>query len=287
MNTAVAAWKPIGATTTLRSSTSAAQTWRSTTRAIRSATPRFHSSCTNSVRKTLYSANIHGTHQRRLAALHPSSSLSVSLARINTTQAGSRFAPMIRRGFADSVSKATSTAAATIESKEVANKSNGFMDKIKQLVKQYGYTGVAVYLGISTLDLAATFVIVKAVGMDQIAVAQDWVLEHWGPYVGYKPKTAEEKAAAAAKSEAEKLDKVDDEQVGAIYNHASGLWSVFVIAYGIHKLLVPLRVVATSMITPPLVKWLVKKGWIKEVAKKGAVKAPAAVAGSTAAATKP
>lgn len=80
---------------------------------------------------------------------------------------------------------------------------------------------------------------------------------------------------------------MDDEQVGAIYNKASGLWSVFVIAYGIHKLLVPLRVVATSMITPPLVKWLVRKGWIKEVAKKGAVKASAGTAAVGAATSKP
>ncbi|KAI9241555.1 MAG: hypothetical protein BYD32DRAFT_359805, partial [Podila humilis] len=115
-------------------------------------------------------------------------------------------------------------------------------------VKQYGYTGVAVYLGISTLDLAATFVIVKAAGMDKIELAQDWVLDNVGGYFGYKTS----------------LDSVDDAQVGAIYNKASGLWSVFVIAYGIHKLLVPLRVVATSMITPPLVKWLVKRGWIKK-----------------------
>jgi hypothetical protein len=142
------------------------------------------------------------------------------------------------------------------------------MDKIKQLIKQYGYTGVAVYLGISTLDLAATFIIVKAAGMEKIEKAQDYVLEHYGPLVGYKPKPHH--AHAHPEVDAVDLDKVDDEQVGAIYNKASGLWSVFVIAYGIHKLLVPLRVVATSMITPPLVKWLVRKGWIKEVAKQGA-----------------
>lgn len=152
------------------------------------------------------------------------------------------------------------------------------MDKIKQLVKQYGYTGVAVYLGISTLDLAATFIIVKAAGMEKIEKAQDYVIEHYGPLVGYKPKPH-----SHPEVEAVDLDKMDDEQVGAIYNKASGLWSVFVIAYGIHKLLVPLRVVATSMITPPLVKWLVRKGWIKEVAKKGAKKGAAAAAATTTA----
>ncbi|KAK3834741.1 MAG: hypothetical protein JOS17DRAFT_682057 [Linnemannia elongata] len=141
------------------------------------------------------------------------------------------------------------------------------MDKIKQLVKQYGYTGVAVYLGISTLDLAATFIIVKAAGMEKIEKAQDYVIEHYGPYVGYKPKPH---AHPHNNPEA-----------------ASGLWSVFVIAYGIHKLLVPLRVVATSMITPPLVKWLVRKGWIKEVAKKGAVKSSAGTAAVGAATSKP
>ena len=283
MNTAAAAaaWKPLGASTLRHAttSTSSSAAWRSTASAIRSATPRFHHSCTNSVRKTLYGT----THQSRLAAIHPSSSLSTARLYNNS----SRFAPVIRRGFADNAAQKTSSTTGQEASTAVTKKSNGLMDKFKQMVKQYGYTGVAVYLGISCLDLAATFVVVKAMGMDKIAVAQDWVLENWGPYVGYKPKTAQEKAAAAAKSEAEKLDKVDDEQVGAIYNSASGLWSVFVIAYGIHKLLVPLRVVATGAITPPLVKWLVKKGWIKAVPKKAAAVAAGSATTAAAAATKP
>lgn len=159
------------------------------------------------------------------------------------------------------------------------------------MVKQYGYTSVVVYLGISTIDLAATFVIVQAAGMDKIEQAQDWVVDHVGTYFGYKhdPNHHHSRAGdvdneATGRGKDIDLDKVDDEQVGAIYNKASGLWSVFVIAYGIHKLLVPLRLVATSMITPPLVRWLVRKGWIKAVAKRGTVTA-GAVEASTAAGT--
>ncbi|KAI1318307.1 hypothetical protein EDD11_006820 [Mortierella claussenii] len=234
--------------------------------------------CTNSVRKTLYSANHNnGTHQTRLATLHPSSAI------LRPSIAPSRMAPMIRRGFVDNASSKAATSTSTTLSKgqetgAVATKqSSGLMDKIKQLIKKYGYTGVAVYLGISMIDLAATFVIVKAAGMDKIEQAQDWVVDHIGGYFGYKRHDHKSQDTAGD------LDKVDDEQVGAIYNKASGLWSVFVIAYGIHKLLVPLRVVATSMVTPPLVKWLVKKGWIKEVAKKGpAVKSGTTVTTSTA-----
>ncbi|KAG0281464.1 hypothetical protein BGZ96_001130 [Linnemannia gamsii] len=208
--------------------------------------------------------------------------LTITPSPITTT----RLAPIIRRGFSTATPGKTATTASTTASPAASgtvaattSKSAGFMDKIKQLVKQYGYTGVAVYLGISTLDLAATFIIVKAAGMEKIEMAQDYVIEHYGPLVGYKPKPHSHSEAAAA---AVDLDKVDDEQVGAIYNKASGLWSVFVIAYGIHKLLVPLRVVATSMITPPLVKWLVRKGWIKEVAKQGAKQGAAKTATATA-----
>lgn len=234
--------------------------------------PRFYSQqCTNSVRKTLYSSHpSSSSHHARLTTLHPASLIN------NTT----RFSHVIRRGFADKASSATPETA-------VAPKKAGVFDKIKILVKQYGYTGVAVYLAISTLDLAATFVIVKAAGMDKIEQAQDWVLDNVGGYFGYKT-SAEKHAEEALKRQESldaknaELDSVDDAQVGAIYNKASGLWSVFVIAYGIHKLLVPLRVVATSMITPPLVKWLVKRGWIKKVAKA----APAAT-GAAAATTKP
>ncbi|KAF9165682.1 hypothetical protein BGX20_000485 [Mortierella sp. AD010] len=160
-----------------------------------------------------------------------------------------------------------------------AKKSSGMMDKIKDLVRKYGYTGVAVYLGISTIDLAATFVVVKALGMEKIELAQDWVVDHVGTYFGYKRDPNHHHSHDGEGNDSViDLDKVDDEQVGAIYNKASGLWSVFLIAYGIHKLLVPFRVVATSMITPPLVKWFIKRGWMKETAKKGAV-----AAGSTSA----
>ncbi|KAF9987669.1 hypothetical protein BGZ75_000255 [Mortierella antarctica] len=269
-------WKPLG-DTTLRHA--AAVSIRSGFKSSVARSSRFHTTataakglCTNSVRKTLYSTTNNGTHQSRLSALHPSSSLTATATSI-TAGSPSRFASVVRRGFADKAATSSSSAgaaAAGAVSKQTANavaepaKKLGFMDKMKQMIKQYGYTGVAVYLGISMIDLAATFVIVKAAGMDKIEKAQDWVLENIGGYFGYKAKPHEEHRQQDAD-----LDNVDDEQVGAIYNKASGLWSVFVIAYGIHKLLVPLRVVATGMITPPLVKWLVKRGWIKEVAKKG------------------
>ncbi|ORZ28905.1 hypothetical protein BCR41DRAFT_344265 [Lobosporangium transversale] len=143
------------------------------------------------------------------------------------------------------------------------------MDKFKDMVKKYGYTGVAVYLGISMVDLAATFVIVKAAGMDKIEKAQDWVVDNIGKYFGYKHHD-------------EKKVETSNNNEGAVYNKASGLWSVFVIAYGIHKLLVPLRVVATSMITPPLVRWFIKRGWMKETVKKGAAVTTGAGAGAGA-----
>ncbi|KAF9196554.1 hypothetical protein BGZ50_009556 [Haplosporangium sp. Z 11] len=206
-------------------------------------------------------------------------SISVSAPasiRSSSVRSGMRFTSVVRRGFADNAAKSSSS---STSQQQVEKKSSGFMDKIKQLIKQYGYTGVAVYFGISMIDLAATFVVVKAAGMEKIEKAQDWVVEHVGKYFGRKgtPHHHSEDSKDGID-----LDKVDDEQVGAIYNKASGLWSVFVIAYGIHKLLVPFRVVATGMVTPPLVKWLVKKGWIKEVAKVGSAAAAATAAGSVA-----
>ncbi|KAF9437316.1 hypothetical protein BGZ76_001203 [Entomortierella beljakovae] len=175
----------------------------------------------------------------------------------------SRFTLVVRRAFASSSNPATTTTSTNVVAPK---KSSGMMDKIKDMIKKYGYTGVVVYLGISMIDLAATFVLVKALGMEKIELAQDWVIDHAGRYFGYKKDPHHHHSHDGQ----DDLDKLDDEQVGAIYNKASGLWSVFVIAYGIHKLLVPFRVVATSMITPPLVKWLIKRGWMKPVIKSSA-----------------
>ncbi|KAF9109138.1 hypothetical protein BGX27_007962 [Mortierella sp. AM989] len=278
-----ASWKPLRGNT-LRNAAMVTASIRSgiksnnTTASIRSAgfhynasnsnNPSASISCTNSVRKTLYSASNYGSHQSRLANLHPSSTLQHY-----GPSSPSKFTFVIRRGFASKSSSSATTQANSTTVTAPAKKSSGMMDKIKDMVKKYGYTGVAVYLGISMIDLAATFVLVKALGMEKIEIAQDWVVDHIGSYFGYKRNPSHHHAHNGDDKSAVDLDKVDDEQVGAIYNKASGLWSVFVIAYGIHKLLVPFRVVATSMITPPLVKWLVKRGWIKQAAKKGAVTA--------------
>ncbi|KAF8939973.1 hypothetical protein BGZ58_008133 [Dissophora ornata] len=277
-----ASWKPLRGSA-LRNAAAVTSSIRSSATTVRSGGLRFYqhhsgstsigAPCTNSVRKTLYSSG--PRHHSRLATLHPSSAV------FSNGSSSSRFAPVVRRGFADNAAtKAASSqhseavAATTAAAGAVQSKSSGFMDKIKQLIKQYGYTGVAVYFGISMVDLAATFVVVKAAGMEKIEKGQDWVVEHIGGYFGYKRNPDRTHAS-------ENKDVGD----GAGFNKASGLWSVFVIAYGIHKLLVPFRVVATSMITPPLVKWLVKKGWINEVVKKGAVTAGAAT--TAAATTKP
>ncbi|KAG0367719.1 hypothetical protein BC939DRAFT_434020 [Gamsiella multidivaricata] len=276
-----ACWKPLSgnslrqaAACSIRSTLRPSSTIRSTAGTRSYATKNTASApCTNSVRKTLYNAFPNRSHHVRFNGLHPSSAISFNGI------VSSRFMPVIRRGFASQSSSSSSQQAGT-SSAVSTKKSGGFMDKIKDMVKKYGYTGVAVYLGISAIDLAATFVIVKAAGMDKIETAQDWVVDHVGAYFGYKRNPKHQHSHSD--DDDLDLDKVDDEQVGAIYNKASGLWSVFVIAYGIHKLLVPLRVVATSMITPPLVKWLVKKGWIKEAAKKGAaVTAGSAAVGTT------
>ncbi|KAH7052569.1 hypothetical protein BKA57DRAFT_455969 [Linnemannia elongata] len=287
-----ASWTtPIGTSAIRRVATTAAI--RSTTMRTSTSGLRFYAAGASARPVTLSAAPCTNTLRK---TLHPTTSARFPTTTTTTPAplTPTRLAPIIRRGFASSSTGKTATTASTTVSPAASgtvaastnnSQKTGFMDKIKQLIRQYGYTGVAVYLGISTLDLAATFIIVKAAGMEKIEKAQDYVLEHYGPYVGYKPKPHDH--SHNNNPEAVDLDKVDDEQVGAIYNKASGLWSVFVIAYGIHKLLVPLRVVATSMITPPLVKWLVRKGWIKEVAKKGAVKASAGTAAVRAATSKP
>lgn len=151
------------------------------------------------------------------------------------------------------------------------------------------------YSGISALDLGASFVLVKIGGADRIAEIEHKMMDSLGGWIVMKKAQREGKDPELVKKEEKekhpRLAKLGTaakeqgrDQVQNAKSSEPSLWTVFIIAYGIHKVLLPLRVGLTAALTPPIVKRLQKMGWNvgRNVVTEGG-KAAKATATSTAA----
>ncbi|RIB17464.1 hypothetical protein C2G38_2088214 [Gigaspora rosea] len=116
--------------------------------------------------------------------------------------------------------------------------------RLKQLTRQYGASAIAVYFLISTIDLGLTFVLIHSGGAERVKMVEEWIIETFGGSIVLKKKKI-----------------LQDQHKDNGTRHFPPWAGTFVIAYGIHKILFPLRLGLTAAVTPPLVKKLRKMGW--------------------------
>lgn len=124
---------------------------------------------------------------------------------------------------------------------------------IKALVKEYGYSALGVYLFLSALDLPVCYLIVHAMGKEQIEQYENSVKQ----YFGYGKLDEELHAIQQVnKIEEEHQDKITAaEEKSSMFSWFS--WTEFAIAYGIHKsVFIFVRVPLTAAFTPSIVKIL-------------------------------
>ncbi|KAI5957461.1 NAT2 [Candida theae] len=134
---------------------------------------------------------------------------------------------------------------------------------IKALMKEYGYPALAVYLGLSMIDLPICYVLVHSMGQEKIQYYENKVKQTFG----YGVSDAELKH----QQEVQKIEARMDEDDNAIEQNGNGdqsviqfvlsqfSWTEFAIAYGLHKSLIFIRLPITAAITPGIVKLL--RGW--------------------------
>ncbi|RKP07060.1 hypothetical protein THASP1DRAFT_31128 [Thamnocephalis sphaerospora] len=159
---------------------------------------------------------------------------------------------------------------------------------IRHLLQTYGRAAFIVYMVVSTADLVLCVLGVYAAGADQVVRMEDW-LHHYLPQLPWSlPGTsssstddlnekssidtrgtaATTSASHRVEDEAEHAARLDREwhdalvkQVEDVKRHPT-LTSIFLVAYGIHELLTPVRVALTAVLTPPIarryrhVRWL-------------------------------
>ncbi|SPQ22223.1 b5ad534c-532b-4aba-a319-0cdec13c05c9 [Thermothielavioides terrestris] len=143
--------------------------------------------------------------------------------------------------------------------------------RLKKLSKEYGWTSVGVYLGLSVLDFPFCFLLVRTVGTEKIAHLEHIVVSNvqkvipervqawWREYRQALEEARRERAGETAElaviyhgvEEAEQRSK----QEGA------SLATQLALAYAVHKSFIFLRVPLTAAVTPKVVKVLRSWGW--------------------------
>ncbi|EUC44961.1 hypothetical protein COCMIDRAFT_5811 [Bipolaris oryzae ATCC 44560] len=139
--------------------------------------------------------------------------------------------------------------------------------RLKKLSREYGWTALAVYLGLSLLDFPLCFLAVRLLGTDRIGhyehVLKDalWsVVRLAFPNAGRKPAEA-----GADEGVAEATDRDGYVEAGRAAGHNGGadasIWTQLGLAYLVHKSLIFFRVPLTAAVLPKVVKTLRSWGY--------------------------
>lgn len=129
---------------------------------------------------------------------------------------------------------------------------------MKELMSMYGYSALGVYLGLSLIDLPLCFLMVHSLGEETISVYLNRVKLVFGFGKSEEEVITDVRERIARKEEE---DKTQVKQSWWQEFKQSTLLAEFLIAYGIHKSLIFIRLPITAAITPPTVKLLQKWGF--------------------------
>ncbi|KAG0703226.1 hypothetical protein DFH29DRAFT_917740 [Suillus ampliporus] len=119
--------------------------------------------------------------------------------------------------------------------------------RLKHLIKSYGWYALGVYLVLSALDFTVAFAGINLLGAEQVASLTAYVKEI---AIGFLPTKPPEPGR----------DELESPSAGNAGRE--GLYATLVLAYTIHKIFfLPVRVGLTAVFTPRLVGWLRTRGW--------------------------
>ncbi|KAL5485208.1 NAT2 [Sanghuangporus weigelae] len=120
-------------------------------------------------------------------------------------------------------------------------------ERLKHLIKTYGWYALGVYITISTLDFSVAFAAINVIGAEQVQHVVD---------------VAKQRVASVLHSAPPEPGKQEYETSPTSQTGREGLYAMIVLAYTVHKtLFLPIRVGLTAGLTPKLVGWLTRRGW--------------------------
>ncbi|KAI9067127.1 hypothetical protein FKP32DRAFT_1644620 [Trametes sanguinea] len=121
--------------------------------------------------------------------------------------------------------------------------------RLKHLIKSYGWYALGVYIILSTIDFSIAFAAVNILGAEHVSKVAADVKDYFGGLIHSKPPEPGR----------EEMDRaVNQTDAGG----SEGFMAMILLAYTIHKtLFLPVRVGLTAAVTPRLVHWLRARGW--------------------------
>ncbi|KAF8647164.1 hypothetical protein AX16_006994 [Volvariella volvacea WC 439] len=125
--------------------------------------------------------------------------------------------------------------------------------RLKHLIKVYGWYALGVYLVFSVLDFGVAFAGINMLGAEYVSSITATVKESITGIFHSKP----------SEPGREEVDVTHGSGAAHGGNGQEGLYAMLVLAYTVHKtLFMPLRVGLTAAFTPRIVNWLTRRGWV-------------------------
>lgn len=118
-------------------------------------------------------------------------------------------------------------------------------------MKEYGYSALGIYFGLSMIDLPLCYLLVHSYGKDEIERYENDIKHYFG--YGVDPEEFQRRQQERATTEISSKSKES-----GILAHFS--WTELALAYGIHKSLIFIRLPICAAITPAIVRQLRRWG---------------------------
>jgi len=186
----------------------------------------------------------------RAAPLLPTSNLRLATSALTNTPRPFQFRPFQSRLLTHSPARliATSTSPSS-DPKNSLPPDASLSQRLKHLIKSYGWYALGVYVALSALDFGVAFLGVNLLGAEYVS--------HVAASV--KGMVADALHSLPAEPGRDEIESIHNTQTKV---GQEGLYAMLVLAYTIHKtLFLPVRVGLTAAFTPRLVAWLGKRGW--------------------------
>ncbi|KAF5386255.1 hypothetical protein D9615_002438 [Tricholomella constricta] len=130
--------------------------------------------------------------------------------------------------------------------------------RLKHLIKSYGWYALGVYIVLSALDFGVAFAGVNLLGAEYVSQLAASVKETVTSLLHPHPPEPG-------------FDEIESANAQPGQAGQEGLYAMLVLAYTIHKtLFLPVRVGLTAAFTPKIVNWLGRRGWAGSAGTKRA-----------------
>lgn len=168
-----------------------------------------------------------------------------------------------------SQSKDISNASATKDQRREGSKQQqkaprkSIFQRFRTIMKEYGWWALGVYTFISGIDLSLTFAAIHFFGGEHVEEIEALLFKYIGPIVKKLRKEDDQPKENAVVAYIKSWFS-SEENAYEMEHLIARLSGEFVLAFTIHKtLMLPLRSGLTVLITPGIVRWLIKKGWAR------------------------